>query len=159
MANYEQFQKLFYTFANFSKLLIFFKQFKLFHMIQMFSNFSYILTNVNFVYLCLPLFTFVYLCLPLCTFVYLCSTDASIHKLCACFYIHVFETAFFTLIRNPVLIIQLILVYHVVCLLQCEIQQQLLYHGERKLQSRFNPLSTVWTLLKSLHENLNNIYM
>ena len=31
------------------------------------------------------LFTFVYLWLPLFTFVYLCSTDASMHKFCACF--------------------------------------------------------------------------
>ena len=43
-------------------------------MIQMFLNFSYFSTNLDFVYLCLPLLTFVYLC----------STDASMHKFCAC---------------------------------------------------------------------------
>ena len=31
----------------------------------MFLNFSYSSTNLDFVHLCLPLFTFVYLCLPL----------------------------------------------------------------------------------------------
>ena len=40
----------------------------------------------TFVYLCLPLFNSVYLCLSLFTFVYLCSTDASMHKFCACFW-------------------------------------------------------------------------
>ena len=43
-------------------------------MIQMFLSFSYFSTNLDNVYLCLPLLTFVYLC----------STDASMHKLCAC---------------------------------------------------------------------------
>ena len=36
------------------------KQSKLFHMIQMFSNYSYFSTNLNFVYLCLSLFPFAY---------------------------------------------------------------------------------------------------
>ena len=52
-------------------------QFKLFHLIQMSSYFS---TNVDFVYLCFPLFTIVFLCLPLFTFVYLCWNDTSMHS-------------------------------------------------------------------------------
>ena len=58
--------QLFHTFANIFKLSTFFKQFKLFHMIQMLSNFSYFSTNLDFVYLC--------------------SNDASLHKYCACFH-------------------------------------------------------------------------
>ena len=52
-------------------------------MIQMFLNFSYFSTNLNFVYLCLPLLTFVYLC----------STNASMHKFCACFIVFIFKVA------------------------------------------------------------------
>ena len=64
-------------------------------MIQMFLSFLYFSTNLDIVYLCLPLLTFVYLCLPfftiayLClplfTLVHLCSNDASMHKFCVCF--------------------------------------------------------------------------
>ena len=87
----------FKTFSSFCKPfqnIKIFKQFNLFYMIQTFLNFSCFSTNLDFIYLCLPLFTFVYLCLPLFTFVdlclhlftfvYLCSTDASMHKFCAC---------------------------------------------------------------------------
>ena len=52
-------------------------------MIQMFLNFSYFSTNLDFVYLCLPLLTFVYLC----------STNASMHKFCACFIVFIFKVA------------------------------------------------------------------
>ena len=75
--------KLFPTFANIFKLLKFFTWFKF---SQTFNTFQQTLTQFTFVYICSHLFTFVYLCLPLCTFVYLCSTDASMHKLCACLY-------------------------------------------------------------------------
>ena len=51
-------------FPIFFKLLKFVIQFKLFYMIQMFSNYSYISTNLDFVNFCSLLFTFVYLCLP-----------------------------------------------------------------------------------------------
>ena len=81
---WELFQKLFHTFAKFFKLLKVSEQFKIFHMIQMFLNFSYFFTILDFIYLCLPLITLVYLWFPLFTFVYLCSTDASMHKFCAC---------------------------------------------------------------------------
>ena len=50
------------TLINFCKL---YQTIKNFHMFQMFSNFSYFLTNLYYVYLCLPLLTFVYLWLPL----------------------------------------------------------------------------------------------
>lgn len=46
----EQFYKLFHPFAKI------FKQFILFHMIQMFLKFSHFWTNLDIVYLCLPLF-------------------------------------------------------------------------------------------------------
>ena len=62
------------TFLYFCKLfqtIKIFQTIKAFHMILMFSNFSYILTHLNFVYLCLPLFTFACICLPLFTFVQL----------------------------------------------------------------------------------------
>ena len=61
-------------FANFFTLSNFFKQFKLFYMIQIFSNFSYFSTNLDFVHLCILLFTFTYLCSLLFTFVHLCLT-------------------------------------------------------------------------------------
>ena len=51
------------------------RQFKLFHLIQMFSHFSYFSTNLDFVFLCLHLFISVYLC----------SNDASMHKFHAFF--------------------------------------------------------------------------
>ena len=66
----EQFQKLFHTFCQ---LLEFFEQSKFFPVIRMCSMFPYFSINLDFVYLC-----------PLITFVYLCSTDASMHKFCAC---------------------------------------------------------------------------
>ena len=57
----EQFYKLFSSFCkNFQKI-------KLFRTIQMFWNLSYFSINLNFVYLCLPLFTLVHLCFPLLT--------------------------------------------------------------------------------------------
>ena len=79
--------KLFHPFANFFKLLKIFKQFRLFHMIQMFLNFWYFSSNLDFVYLHLPLLTFVYLC----------SSDASMHKFCACFFFFFF---FFSFLRR-----------------------------------------------------------
>ena len=39
----------------FMTLFDYIRQFKLFHLIQIFSHFSYFSTNVNFVYLCFPL--------------------------------------------------------------------------------------------------------
>ena len=59
-------------------------------MIQMFLNFSYFSTNLDFVYLCFPLFTFVYLC----------STDASMHKFCACYYYNLNTTKMWILINE-----------------------------------------------------------
>ena len=63
--------KTFHTSSIFLKQLKFFKQFKLFPTIQIFSNFSYSSTHLDFVFLCLPLYTFVFLCLLLFTFVQL----------------------------------------------------------------------------------------
>ena len=52
------------------KMFDYVRQFKLFHLIQMFSHISYFSTNLHFVCLCLPLFTFDCLC----------WNDASMHS-------------------------------------------------------------------------------
>ena len=67
--------KTFSYFFHLFETIKIFQTIQIFPMIQMFSNFPYSLTNLDFVYFCLPLVTFVYLC----------ETDASMHKFCACF--------------------------------------------------------------------------
>ena len=60
--------KTFSFFSIFLKLLEIFKQFKFCPMIQMFSNCSYSSTNLDFVYLCLPLFNWRIYAQILCLF-------------------------------------------------------------------------------------------